>query len=79
MKAYLWHDIDKVSENYHERGSVLIQAESLERARELSKCCTDKYREGSYSMIGTDAEPDAVFECDSTEEKVWVFPDAGCC
>lgn len=73
MKAYLWHGIESVSDNYHERGSVLIEASSIERARELAVIPE------FVPMKGVEREPDRIFESDSTEEKVWVFPDAGCC
>lgn len=36
MKAFLWHLCKRVSDNYHENGSVLIEAATIERARELA-------------------------------------------
>lgn len=73
MKAYLWHEISKVSDNYHQNGSVLIEADSLERARELAVI------DGGDPMVGTEREPDLILESNSEVEKVWVFPNAGCC
>lgn len=81
MKAFLWHDIDKVSSNYHERGSVLIEAETIERARELAMVSGSSGwpEKEAGPMEDITREPDAIFESNSNEEKVWVFPDAGCC
>ncbi len=70
MKAFLWHDIERVSSNYHPGGSVLIEAMSIEMARELAL--------KSY-IKGAEKEPDATFVSSSEVEKIWVFPDAGCC
>ena len=71
MKAYLWYDISYASDSYHTEGTVLIEAATLERARELGK-------ETDRNMT-IDDEPTKVFKSNSTEEKVWVFPNAGCC
>lgn len=80
MKAFLWHSISKVSSNYHEHGSVLIEAETVERAREIA-VFQDYLDDESplIKMVGVDSDPSAIFESTSTQEKVWVFPDAGCC
>lgn len=71
MKAFLWHIIEHVSAEYHHEGSVLIVASSLERAREIGRMENEKMELAKL--------PDAEFESFSDEEKVWVFPNAGCC
>lgn len=70
MKAFLWYGLDKVSNCFHEEGSVLIEAETIERAREMANesCIRDVSK-----------EPNAIFESNSKKEKMWIFPDAGCC
>ena len=78
MKAFLWKGIEEVSDNYHTDGSVLIEAETLERARELARIKGWR-EEDKGPMVGIDAEPDLILDSPSKEEKVWVFPDAGCC
>lgn len=79
MKAYLWHEIENVSWNYHEEGSVLIEAETLKRAREIA-FFKDPFNDDKLtSMEGIEREPDRIFDSDAKEEKVWVFPNAGCC
>lgn len=76
MKAFLWHQAEKVSENYHDNGSVLIEADSLERAKELA--VIDGWNDKKIKMkLG--GEPDLELDSPSDKEKVWVFPDAGCC
>lgn len=85
MKAFLWKQISEVTTRYHPEGGVLIQAPTLERAREIAlkedwdARHVDEDDPVSQRMQGIDAEPDAIFDSDSTEEKVWIFPDAGCC
>ena len=76
MKAYLWHGVEKVSDYYHCGGSVLIEARSLERARQIAVI---KYENNKEIPMSVSGQPDAIFESGSTEERVWVFPDAGCC
>lgn len=78
IKAYLWVGLKSVSNSYHEWGSVLIQAETVERARELAVITSHG---DQRPMQDVSVEPDAVFICepDNQVEKVWVFPDSGCC
>lgn len=79
MKAFLWHNINKVSDNYHANGSVLIEAETVERARELAVFRAGYGDQKTTEQMDVDRDPDAVFDSPSTTEHVWVFPDAGCC
>lgn len=71
MKAFLWYEIGVVSDRYHSGGSVLIEAETLERAREIAL--------NGETKMKVEKEPDAIFDSTSKTEKLWVFPDAGCC
>lgn len=75
MKAFLWYNIDVASLSWHTEGSVLVEAETLSRAREIAVIMDGK----KAVKMSVDGEPDAVFESSSKEEKIWVFPDAGCC
>jgi hypothetical protein len=77
MKAFLWKDLEKMSSNYHSGGSILIEAPTLERARELA--VYKDYDNVENPIKGVDKEPNAVFESSGETEKVWAFPDAGCC
>lgn len=81
MKAFLWHEVESVTAQYHPGGSVLIVAESIERAREIAV-----FRDWSTSAgalvdmkMPLEAEPDLVLQAEGQPEKVWVFPNAGCC
>lgn len=76
MVAYLWHDIKRCSGHYHPEGSVLIVAPTLTRARELA---VFKDIDGETAKMDIERSPDAVFKSDYSTEKVWVFPNAGCC
>lgn len=80
MKAFLWKDIKEVSDNYHTNGSVLIEAETLERAREIAifNAATPMNPE-FVKMKGVEKDPDLILTSESRLEKVWVFPNAGCC
>ena len=77
MKAFVFENVDKVSENYHEGGGLFIIAESEEQAKELIE--KEKYIEV------TDKEWETVltFDLDEREKQynksIIVFPDAGCC
>ena len=71
MNIFIWEQIEKVSNNYHREGGLVIFAESEQRARELANS-TDGVELG-------DEPPDHVISCDETPENVIVFPDAGCC
>ena len=73
MKAFVWKRIEKVSNNYHEDGGLLIIAENLRRAREIAIT-----RDGT-PMIGVADEPDFIFEATAYQEEVIAFPDTGCC
>lgn len=71
MKIFIWQTIDKCTSNYHPEGGVVVVAENLERAKELAL--------GSGAEIKEDEKPDAVYDVAQAEEKVFIFPDAGCC
>ena len=57
MKAFIWHEITSVSSRYHNEGSVLIIAESIERARQLA------FDYGNIS--GVDRDPDFIFDANN--------------
>jgi len=79
MNAYLWHGVARVSDNYHPQGSVLIEAATVERAREIAVIKPWYGDQAPTPMEGLDRAPDQIFVSPGNEEKVWVFPDAGCC
>ena len=80
MKAFLWHEINGISDWYYDGGSVLVIAESLERALEIAFIKID-FRGCKEEIIHDvkNKEPTAVYELTGGEEKVWHFLNAGCC
>ena len=69
MLIHIWKRLDKVSDNYHEGGGLVIFADSFERAKELALT-----RE-----IDIKDYPDLCYEVKKEQEEIIVFPDAGCC
>lgn len=72
MKVFIWERVEQCADNYHPEGGVVVIAETEERARELANmqhgCNIEKNEAVSY-VVGTY----------SKKEKVFIFPDAGCC
>jgi flagellar motor switch protein FliG len=69
MKTFIWKELDNVSSNYHSGGGLVVIAETLKKAKEIAE-------EDVYIKI--DKKPDYQYE-GGIKEKVFVFPDAGCC
>ena len=72
MKIFIWERVGQCSGNYHSEGGVNVIAENEERARELAN-------ELEYCNILPEEIPDLVADVDYPSEKVFIFPDAGCC
>jgi hypothetical protein len=73
MNVYIWEMADEVSGNYHSGGGLLVVATSEFRARELANSTGN-------IKLGEDEKVDVVIPSFETEEeRVIVFPDAGCC
>ena len=72
MKIFIWKRVGQCSYNYHTEGGVTVIAETEERARELAN-------ELEYCDILPEEIPDLVANVDYMNEKVFIFPDAGCC
>lgn len=49
MKVFVWHQIDKCSDNYHEDGGVVVFAESEARAREIAALSATTKRQTKYA------------------------------
>lgn len=65
MKTFIWERIEQLTDNYHPGGGLVIIAESLERAKTLLPNITLPVPD--YMTDG------------GIEEKVFIFPDSGCC
>ena len=72
MKIFIWDRVNQCSDNYHPEGGVAVIAESLQRAVEIAN-------QLNGCNIQKNEMPDDVYEIKSDEEKVFIFPDAGCC
>ena len=74
MNMYVWEDIQELTDNYHSDGGLVVLASSEARARELAIERGVKF--------GQNDVPDVypLCACSATEEeRVYLFPDAGCC
>lgn len=75
MKIFIWKDVEKVSESYHSGGGLVVIAESIDRAKHLS-------RETGYIQDPLPT-PDMIMALHpmhrNDPEQLIVFPDAGCC
>lgn len=77
MKVFIWTSIEKLTDNYHSEGGLVVVAKDLERAYELARNEGVEFTTNEYS---DELTPDVVYNTDdSAEEKVFIFPDAGCC
>ena len=80
MKVFVWQKIENCTEHYHSEGGVVVFAETEERARWLAN--QDRIENGWTEQgcrIDPTEMPDYVAECPGADEKVFVFPNAGCC
>jgi hypothetical protein len=70
MKMFIWEYVSELTVSYHDGGGVVVVASTLERARELlpPNCSAVKEDPGAVYVL---AGP--------VEERVYAFPDAGCC
>jgi hypothetical protein len=78
MNLYLMEGVSCVSVAYHDGGSILVAADTPERALEMAPVLT----EDSPDLDAVRAERSTAIKCIGTTdlpEQVWVFPDAGCC
>lgn len=86
MKVFVWGYISGATHNYHDEGGLVIFAASLDRARALLR---DRVPDGNFWDAELNAPratceaftepPDYVRSCYGSDERVFVFPDAGCC
>jgi hypothetical protein len=78
MNVYVWDHLNRMSDNYHDNGGVVVVAASLERAHELLRV------KGQYgAAVPEDSDvfttaPTATYPSEG-DERVYTFPNAGCC
>lgn len=95
MNLYFWQDVAHVSARHHDRGGVLVAAESLQRAREMISAelpkpepcewfcetpCDLHVRETRVRCSALVDDPTAVWSIFSlAPEELITCPNAGCC
>ena len=72
MKVFIWKKIKQLTYNYHSDGGAVAIADSLERAIELIKAASP------VAQVD-DERVTLVCPTDYAKEKVFIFPNAGCC
>lgn len=72
MNVFIWQQVEQCSLNYHAEGGVVVFAATEERARALANAV-----EGC--AIRADELPTEVRGVNAGDERVFIFPDAGCC
>ena len=72
MKVFVWEYVENCSGNYHSDGGIVVFASCEMRAREIANAI-----EGCD--IKEDEKPDYVRRVYGSDERVFIFPDAGCC
>ncbi|NLZ11094.1 MAG: hypothetical protein GX086_07160 [Alcaligenaceae bacterium] len=72
MKVFVWKEVAQCSDSYHSEGGVVVFAENEERARDLANSTPG-------CAIQHDEAPDEVRDVMGGSERVFIFPDAGCC
>lgn len=79
MQLYIWENVREfLTDNYHNGGGLAIVAENLTRARELF--LNESSSPDSRKCEILTCDPDHIYNVDAeAKEKVFIFPDAGCC
>lgn len=72
MKIFIWNRVNHATDSYHHEGGVAVISLSLEEARRL----LEKKAPKCGALI---EPPDFHSDIITSEQKVFIFPDAGCC
>jgi len=73
MKVFVWEDVSHASDGHHSRGGVVVFAETETRAREI-------VNKDPECKIEPTEKPNYVRNLlEGGDEKVFIFPDRGCC
>ena len=73
MTMFVWESVGNLTENYHDGGGVVVIAVSVDAARKQIEGACPK------GCTALKDEPDYRANVEAGEEKIFVFPDAGCC
>jgi hypothetical protein len=79
MKAFIWKYVKGLTGCYHDEGGCVVVCERLDAARALLRA-QPWVKEGCTAHT---EPPDVILDLDLTSpesfERVFIFPDAGCC
>ena len=73
-KMFVWENVSDLTGNYHDGGGVVVIADNMDVAREL--LVKNGARKGCEVFK---LDPDYSASVEADEDKVFIFPDAGCC
>lgn len=84
MKVYVYPYMEKLTDNYHSGGGAVVMTDRdpkivLQEHRQKTHDSDNADVPCPQVEFPDDEPPPTVFESDATEEKVFIFPDAGCC
>mgnify|MGYP003437664422 CR=1 FL=1 len=85
MKLYIFEHIDQLTANYHSQGGAAVVASSKDAAVALLTAPRKRYDwsndDDTFTPVLTELEiAEAIeFEVESSDPRVFIFPDAGCC
>lgn len=82
MKLYVYNYLYNLTDNYHNGGGAVVVTDRdprvvLQEHREATR--DDYYQDEPLQEIGSEDVTPLVYEVAETEERVIIFPDAGCC
>lgn len=73
MKIFILEYVEQLTGNYHPEGGLVVIADNLERAKEIcgeQDGCEPSEKEWDKAVV---------YDCTAIEEKIFVFPNTGCC
>jgi hypothetical protein len=73
---FVWEYVDGLTCNYHSSGGCLVIADDKDKALQL---LADYGVGSSCEVFKTDPNYSAPMDSDAVEDRVFIFPDAGCC
>ena len=73
----------KLTERYHPGGGLIVICENLENIKETiidyNSNLTGNWRKINSDFIERLPDPDHTYDIEASENKVFLFPDKGCC
>jgi hypothetical protein len=74
MKVFIWFNIDQLTDNHHSDGGLVVIADNEQDARIIAM---------ERGVVFSDDEKPEVYKLDDehlgSKNKIFIFPNAGCC